>query len=66
MGIIPSSNCESDEGQESDAGFDPMRNWRERTEGCYKWSSQNSGTDIDWGSIIFVFYVIIQIIKCIL
>ena len=53
-----SSNCENDEGQESDAGFEPMRNWRERTEGCYEWSSQNSGTDIDWGSIILVFYVI--------
>lgn len=61
-----SSYCENDECQESDDSFDPMRNWSERTEGCYEWSSQNSGTDLDWSSIIiigFVTNVIFQIIK---
>lgn len=61
-----SSYCENDECQESDDGFDPMRNWEERTKGCYEWSSQNSGTDLDWSSIIiigFVTNVIFQIIK---
>ena len=33
-------------------GFDPMRNWRERTDGCYEWSSYDSGKDYGWSSVI--------------
>lgn len=32
---------------ESD-GFDPMRNWRERTKGCYEWPQQDDTGKNDW------------------
>lgn len=29
-------------------GFDPMRNWRERTKGCYEWPQQDDTGKNDW------------------
>ena len=42
------SNDDDDVYQNAKGGFDPMRNWNERTKGYYEWSQRDNYTEYDW------------------
>jgi len=42
------SNDIVDDYQETKKGFDPMRNWHERTKNYYEWSQRDNYTEYDW------------------
>ena len=43
-------------------GFDPMRNWRERTKGCYEWPQQDDTGKNDWiYGLIVAYWILLKL-----